>query len=209
MIRTIIHRSTASRSDPVRYNIGKKTDRSFASVLAESMVDHPISGLASNNSNYYTVKEWDSLSKIVKNFVRDSNSNVAELVNRVARDNGLSNPNFIFEGQGLDISSLKTGTHGEPSSMRKGENFSEDGIRGNSHKDNELLHLIRDTSISDGVSPYLSVAIARAESGISTNDDKTISLNPYAINPDSKCKGLFQLIGQRGQRFHEALGLGK
>lgn len=50
-----------------------------------------------------------------------------------------------------------------------------------------------------GVDPAISLAVARAESGVSAATDKEVVLNPRAVSPDGSSSGLFQLTRATGK----------
>lgn len=56
-----------------------------------------------------------------------------------------------------------------------------------------------------GVDPAISLAVARAESGVSAATDKEVVLNPRAVSPDGTSFGLFQLTHATGQAQLRAL----
>lgn len=220
MIRNTVNQITVSKSESRRYQgLRNKGGGGFSSALMEAM-EGP--SLNSKNKDYYKVKRGDSLIKIVRNLTTGSSTNwtdMTRLVKQIAKDNGILDPDLILEGQNLDVSSLlKSQNPDRPSpsapkedgvsSGNRTEDLSQTELESGIHEDStELLKLIGETSLSNGVNPYISIAIARAESGTTIRKDDRISLNPYAVNRDSKSKGLFQLIDKTGERFHRMLGL--
>lgn len=196
---------------PARYkNYGKRKDNVFADNLTEAIREQQISNAKSDKGYYYKVKKGDTLINIVRNHVKDlniENLDVFKLVKQVAKDNGISNPDLIFEGQNLNISVLVA----LRSQIRAGATVGkplQPHLRDISHEDSfNLIKLINEVSVAQGVNHYISLAIARAESGVSDVNDRKISLNPYAISRDSKSRGVFQLTDGTGKRFHRMLRL--
>jgi soluble lytic murein transglycosylase-like protein len=211
MIKNTSNLIIFKETKPAQY---KYYDRNKANVFAvnliEAIKEQQTSNAISSNGHYYRVKNGDTLINIVRNYVKNlniKNLNVLKLVKQVAKDNGISNPDLIFEGQNLDISAL-VALRRQSRTETDIENLSQSHLKDISYRDSfNLLKLIHEVSLSQGVNPYISIAIARAESGISASNDKKVSLNPYAVNRDSKSKGMFQLIDSSGKRFHRMLRL--
>ncbi|GIW46196.1 MAG: hypothetical protein KatS3mg078_0073 [Deltaproteobacteria bacterium] len=191
------------------YNNEIKAKEEFSISLAEAVEKEQ----AVSQNTYYRVKKGDTLIKIIKDYAKrflpGEKISVFKLVKQIAMDNRISNPDLIFEGQKLDLSSLIALRDKRAYNNYNTERLSQiQHIERISYKDSfNVLKLVYNTSVSEGVNPYMSIAVARAESGVSANNDRKIALNPYAVNRDSKSKGVFQLIDSTGKRFHRMLGI--
>jgi flagellar basal-body rod protein FlgB len=166
------------------------------------------------DDSLYEVKKGDSLSQIVYQFLRgnESKENIYNLVDQVARENGITHPDRIIEGQKIDLSSLFRFVKDKTNHLEERTIYSQEKI--SSGKDlpefgepasAQLINMIQSISLRDGVDPVLSTAVARAESSVSESNSRRFELNPYLVNSDSKCKGLFQLLDQTGKKFHKDL----
>jgi|GEM_PF-2028070 len=195
-------------------------DAGFSKIFKKSLEENdlPLSRSFQNPSHKddttYTVKKGDCLSHIVYQFSRNDigKENIRSLVDQVARENDIKNPNVIIEGQKIDLSSLFRFVKDKTNYPEARANFSpEKNFSGESPPDSgeldsaQLINMIQSSSLKDGVDPVVAIAVARAESGESKGNDRRIELNPYAVNHDSGCKGLFQLKDQTGRRFHKDL----
>ena len=90
---------------------------SFSKILSNAQQNSRVNSLTPALISQVTVKPGDTLSNIVKNFlgergVQASPSDVLRMAQDVAKSSGIQNPDRIFPGQRLNLSSLQAGLAG-------------------------------------------------------------------------------------------------
>lgn len=195
-----------------------KAGSDFKALFQKSLPSHShhssetVSG--QKNDHTYTVKQGDCLSVIVHSYLKSTKTkgDVNSLVHKVARDNGISNPDLIMSGQKLNISSLADAAYRqnsqESTKISQMEKVSPLALKSAHIKSSSnIINVIERVAASNGIDPHLGIAVARAESGINSVRDSNIVLNPGAVNQTSQAKGLFQLKDVTGKRFHKMLDM--
>jgi soluble lytic murein transglycosylase-like protein len=125
---------------------------------------------------------------------------VPALVARLAVANQLNDPDVLIEGQTLDLPP-DLAVHARP-------------VRAQNTAAREAGFSVRTygraivaTARRLQVDPVLSLAVARAESGVSAAMAKETVLDPRAVSQDGKSVGLFQLTSETGKAQLKALAL--
>jgi soluble lytic murein transglycosylase-like protein len=150
----------------------------------------------------YVVKAGDTLSRIAATFKRHARTpeSVPTLVARLAHVNHLNDPDTLAVGQTLTL---------PPELASRGQVSTEPRL--SSQRAVPFVRpygqMIAATARRLQVEPKLSLAVARAESGISAATDKEVILNPQAVSRDGKSVGLFQLTSETGKAQLQQLAL--
>lgn len=160
----------------------------FARVLEETL---SASESSLRGTARYVVKSGDTLSGIalaIKRQTRVSDS-VAELVDRLAAVNRLRDPDVLQAGQTLDLPvnmAASSQSAGVPCASSQEANFFVDTYG----------RMVMRTARKLAADPVLSLAVARAESGLSAATAPEVRLDPRAVSKDGKSMGLFQLTAE-------------
>lgn len=102
------NRPTPSSAEP---QIAQKFQQALATATRHQNTAPPAPGPASPQNRSYTIQQGDTLSEIVaaeskKAGFTHSRGDLYTMVNQVAEQNHLNNPDRIFPGQGLDLTSM-------------------------------------------------------------------------------------------------------
>lgn len=171
------------------------SSRSFARTLAR-IAPSP------SGSSHYVVKSGDTLSGIAATLKRRTHTlhSVSTLVTRLAAVNQLDDPDRLAVGQVLTLpdelasSKLPLTQHSAspPTASFPGGTYGQ---------------MILATAQQLQVDPALSLAVARAESGISAATAEEVVLDPRAVSQDGKSIGVFQLTHATGREQLQKLAL--
>ncbi|MBI3303391.1 MAG: transglycosylase SLT domain-containing protein [Deltaproteobacteria bacterium] len=170
--------------------------RVFEQTLAAAENTRPVS------AHSYVVKSGDTLSGIAATLKTRAHAaaSVPALVARLTQINHLDDPDTLAVGQRLALPpelALPAQAQKElPSSPPRTVSF----VR-------TYGQAIAATARRLQVDPTLSLAVARAESGISAATDKEVVLNPRVVSQDGKSVGLFQLTSETGKAQLQQLAL--
>lgn len=194
-----LHLHPEKLSLPARPQNATSPSQSFAQVLEKTLL------AAGNNPPAparYVVKSGDTLSGIASALKRQAHvpESVPELVDRLAAVNHLDDPDVLRVGQTLDLPPDLV-VHARPVNV---QNTSPQGAASSVRT---YGRAIAATARRLQVDPRLSLAVARAESGVSAATAKEVVLNPRAVSRDGKSVGLFQLTPETGRAQLKELNL--